>query len=54
MVAIAALLHLSQALLVGKPMVLFLPVKHRRAFYAMVAQLNHTAWPLPVKTWEDR
>lgn len=52
-VAIAALLHQPQASLVGKPMVLFLPVKHRRALYAMLAQINRTT-PLPIKTWETQ
>lgn len=52
-VAIAALLRLPQELIVGKPMVLFLPVKHRRALYAMLAQINCTT-PLPIKTWETQ
>lgn len=53
-VAIAALLHLPQVTLVGKPMVLFLPVKHRRAFYAMLAQLGRATQTLPTKTWETK
>lgn len=53
-VAIAALLHLSQAALVGKPMVLFLPVKHRRAFYAVLALVGSTTQTLPTKTWETK
>lgn len=53
-VAIAALLRLPQGALVGKPMVLFLPVKHRRAFYAMLAQLSRSPQTLPTKTWETK
>lgn len=53
-VAIAALLHLSQDELVGKPMVLFLPIKHRRALYAMLTQLSHNPQTLPTKTWETQ
>ncbi|MBD2233355.1 sensor domain-containing diguanylate cyclase [Phormidium tenue] len=52
-VAIAALLRLPQASLVGKPMVLLLPIKHRRALYAMLAQITGTT-PLPIKTWETQ
>jgi diguanylate cyclase (GGDEF)-like protein/PAS domain S-box-containing protein len=53
-VAIAALLHLPQELLVGKPMVLFLPVKHRRAFYAVLAQISRSPQTLSPKTWETQ
>ncbi|MBW4462512.1 MAG: diguanylate cyclase [Nodosilinea sp. WJT8-NPBG4] len=53
-VAIAAMLHLPQELLVGKPMVLFLPIKHRRALYAMLAQLSRSAQALPTKAWETQ
>jgi len=53
-VAIAALLHLPQASLVGKPMVLFLPVEHRHLFYHMLAQVNRPTQPLPTKTWETQ
>lgn len=52
-VAIAALLGLPQESLVGKPMVLFFPIKHRRALYTMLAQINSTT-PLPIKTWETQ
>ncbi|MEP0928461.1 MULTISPECIES: sensor domain-containing diguanylate cyclase [Cyanophyceae] len=52
-VAMAVLLHLPQESLVGKPMVLFLPIKHRRALYTMLAQINGTT-PLPIKTWETQ
>jgi diguanylate cyclase (GGDEF)-like protein/PAS domain S-box-containing protein len=53
-VAIAALLRLPQGALVGKPMVLFLPIKHRRAFYAMLTQLSCSPQTLPPKTWETK
>ncbi|PZU96654.1 MAG: hypothetical protein DCF32_21445 [Leptolyngbya sp.] len=53
-VAIAALLHLRQESLLGKPMVLFLPVKHRCVFYARLAQLSCAAQGLPTKTWETQ
>ncbi len=53
-VAIAALLQLPQESLGGKPMVLFLPVKHRRVFYALLAQINRPNQPLPIKTWETQ
>lgn len=53
-VAIAALLHLPQESLVGKPMVLFLPVKNRRALYALLDEINHTTQLLPIKTWETQ
>ncbi|WOD40052.1 sensor domain-containing diguanylate cyclase [Nodosilinea sp. E11] len=53
-VAIAALLRLPQTSLVGKPMVLFFPVQHRRAFYALLAQINRSSQPLPTKTWETQ
>ncbi|MBD2110069.1 diguanylate cyclase [Nodosilinea sp. FACHB-13] len=53
-VAIAAMLCQPQESLVGKPMVLFLPIKHRRAFYAMLAQLSRAAQALPKKAWETK
>ncbi|NMF86755.1 MAG: diguanylate cyclase [Leptolyngbya sp. LCM1.Bin17] len=53
-VAIATLLHRPQESLVGKPMVLFLPVKHRRAFYTLLAQLSRTPQTLPPKIWETK
>ncbi|WP_052049490.1 diguanylate cyclase domain-containing protein [Leptolyngbya sp. KIOST-1] len=53
-VAITALLRLPQESLVAKPMVLFLPIEHRRAFYAVLAQLGRTTQALPTKTWETK
>lgn len=53
-VAISALLKRPQSALVGKPMVLFLAAKHRRALYDVLALLSRTPQAVPTKTWEAK
>lgn len=53
-VAIAALLRCPQAALVGKPMMLFLASKHRRALYAKLEQINRAPQPVSTQPWETK
>lgn len=55
-VAIAALLQLPQESIIGKPLVLFLPVQKRADFYTLLVELNQPAeaQPRPRQTWETQ
>lgn len=53
-VAIAALLRCPQTALVGKPMMLFLASKHRRALYVKLEQINRAPQALSTKPWETK